>query len=80
MNFGEALELAKMGTRIRRSGWNGKGMHVALQRPDANSKMGLPYLYLRTVDGKLVPWTISQTDALAEDWEGLPDPIEAPAP
>lgn len=28
----------------------------------------LPYLMLRTVDGAFVPWTVSQTDALAEDW------------
>ena len=30
--------------------------------------MGLPYLYIKTVDGKLVPWLASQTDLLAEDW------------
>lgn len=30
--------------------------------------MGLPYIYMSTVDGKLVPWLASQTDMLAEDW------------
>lgn len=29
----------------------------------------LPYLMMRTVTGAFVPWVISQTDALAEDWE-----------
>lgn len=29
----------------------------------------LPYLMLRTVDGAFVPWVISQTDVLAQDWE-----------
>jgi hypothetical protein len=29
----------------------------------------LPYLMLRTVGGDFVPWVISQTDALADDWE-----------
>jgi hypothetical protein len=43
-------------------------MWIALQVPDANSKMGLPYIYMSTVDGKLVPWLASQTDILAEDW------------
>ena len=33
----------------------------------------LPYLMMRTVDGSFVPWLISQTDALAEDWEVLDD-------
>ncbi|MFC8332708.1 DUF2829 domain-containing protein [Streptomyces olivaceus] len=28
-----------------------------------------PYLMLRTVDGSFVPWVISQTDALAKDWQ-----------
>lgn len=32
----------------------------------------LPYLMLRTVDGSFVPWLISQTDALADDWTVLP--------
>jgi hypothetical protein len=29
MNFGEALEIIKAGGRVRRSGWNGKGMWLA---------------------------------------------------
>ena len=32
MNFGLALEAAKMGKRIARRGWNGKGMSVAYQK------------------------------------------------
>ncbi len=30
MNFGEAIEAMKAGKRVSRSGWNGKGMWVAL--------------------------------------------------
>jgi len=30
--FSEALELLKQGKRLARSGWNGKGMFVVLQR------------------------------------------------
>jgi hypothetical protein len=29
----------------------------------------LPYLIMKTADDKIVPWMISQTDVLAEDWE-----------
>lgn len=68
MNFGDAIAALKRGQRVLRSGWNGKGMWLELQVPDANSKMGLPYIYMSTVDGKLVPWLASQTDVLAEDW------------
>jgi hypothetical protein len=31
----------------------------------------LPYLMMKTADGAFVPWLISQTDALAEDWSVL---------
>ena len=73
MSFGDALAYLKHwpGRKITRLGWNGKGMWVALQRPDEHSKMGLPYLYMSTVDGKRVPWLASQTDMLADDWEWL---------
>lgn len=55
--------------RVRRAGWNGKGMFLELQVPDANSKMTLPYVYMSTAQGDLVPWLCSQTDLLATDWE-----------
>lgn len=67
-DFGYAIKALKAGKRVTRPGWNGKGMWLELQRPDENSKMGLPYIYMSTVDGKLVPWLASQTDMLAEDW------------
>jgi hypothetical protein len=56
------------GKRTERAGWNGKDQYLELQIPDANSKMTRPYIYMRTVQGDLVPWTCSQTDLLAKDW------------
>lgn len=67
-NFGWALVQLKAGHKVCREGWNGKGMWIGLQIPDANSKMGKPYLYIKSVDGSLVPWAPSQTDVLATDW------------
>lgn len=32
MNFGEALDALRSGKRVGRSGWNGKGMWVVLQK------------------------------------------------
>jgi len=67
-DFGTALTALKNGYRLARDGWNGKGMWIELQLPDQNSKMSLPYIYMKTADDKLVPWLASQTDVLAEDW------------
>lgn len=68
MNFGSALTALHLGMRVCREGWNGKGMWIALQVPDAHSKMTLPYIYMSTAQGDLVPWLASQTDILATDW------------
>jgi len=67
-DFGMALDSLRDGRRVARKGWNGKGQWITLQHPDEHSKMSLPYLYIRTVGGDLVPWLASQTDLLARDW------------
>jgi len=76
-DFGEAIKQLKQGKKLARSGWNGRGIFIELQRPDANSKMTSPYIYIDTTGlqtdnpdapKSLVPWLASQTDILAEDW------------
>lgn len=69
--IGWAVKQMQDGQKVARQGWNGKNMYLALQVPDANSKMSLPYVYIKTVDDKLVPWLCSQTDLLAIDWIGV---------
>jgi len=69
MGIGNAIAKMWGGKRVARSGWNGKGMWLELQVPDSGSKMTLPYVYMKTAQGDLVPWLCSQTDLLAEDWE-----------
>lgn len=66
--IGWAVKQMYAGHRVCRTGWNGKGMWLALQRPDEHSKMTLPYVYMRTAQGDLVPWLCSQTDLLSSDW------------
>lgn len=80
-SFSHALKALKDGKAVRRTGWNGKGLSLHLQRPDAYSKMTLPYIYMQYPSFKAsesapedhtnarVPWLASQTDLLAEDWE-----------
>ena len=68
-DFGDVVKKMKnRGGRFARAGWNGKNMYIELQKPDAHSKMTLPYIYMKTVQGDLVPWLASQTDMLADDW------------
>ncbi len=77
MDFGQALQELKRGKKVSRSGWNGKGLWIEMQWPDANSKMTLPYLYINyptdaaNTPGARCPWLASQTDVLAEDWDVL---------
>ena len=81
MTFGEALEIIKRGSKVQRSGWNGKGMYVFLIGNEMSKGNGwtytngvndnmplLPFIAMKTADEKVVPWLASQTDILAEDW------------
>ncbi len=74
MSFGHAIVMLKLGKKVARSGWNGKGLWLELQVPDEHSKMTLPYIFMNYPDdaqntpGARVPWLASQTDMLADDW------------
>lgn len=83
-SFSIALERIKDGFRVRRAGWNGKGMFVFLVAgsrfsvsrppllgiyPEGTVIDYCPHVDMRTADGKIVPWVCSQTDLMADDWE-----------
>lgn len=72
LTFGLALDALKKGYRVSRAGWNGKGMWLTRINGNANfaetTYEQLPYIAMKTVDNKIVPWLASQTDLLAEDW------------
>lgn len=87
MNFSQALEAIKDGRRLQREGWNGKGMFVFLvagsnftvNREPLLSIMGAgkevtyrPHVDMRDAEGKIVPWLVSQTDLMADDWQVVP--------
>lgn len=67
--IGKAIKELRNGARVQRLGWNGPDQCLELQVPGDLSKMTLPYIYIRTVQGDLVPWQASQTDILATDWQ-----------
>ena len=80
MNFGLALEAAKMGKKIARDGWNGKDQYVFLVkdlefRTDAdlsayNGEQVFVHdaLAFMGTHGLQVGWLASQADMLSDDW------------
>ena len=83
MNFSDALNAVKTGSKIARAGWNGKGMFVVAICGDAvkegihncygdPSKDGLdvkPFMVIKGTDHELATWVPSIGDLFAEDWE-----------
>lgn len=83
-SIGWAVKEMRDGGRVRRSGWNGKGMFLFLV-PGSTFKVNRPPLLgiypegaeinyhshvdMKTATGEIVPWLCSQTDLLATDWE-----------
>ena len=71
MNIGWAIAHMQStigaGKPCRRTVWP-KDWSIAIQKPDANSKMTEPYIYL-TSNKKLTPWMPLQADLLADDYE-----------
>lgn len=68
-DFGWVIHQLKMGLKVFRKNWNGKGLYICLQKPDSGSKMSRPYIYIRTAQNDLVPWCPSHGDLLGTDWE-----------
>lgn len=70
LSFGQVLEALKADPfrRFARKGWNDNGQYISMQVPGFPSKITRPYLYIKTVNGELIPWAASQTDMLSDDW------------
>jgi len=77
MEIGAAIEAMRAGRKVQRAGWNGIGLWLQLQIPDAHSKMTMPYVYMnypaeaQHTPSARVPWLASQTDMLADDWREI---------
>jgi hypothetical protein len=70
--IGWAVKQMWDGHVVRRRGWNGKGMYIALTLPsvrDDHLEMTVPFVFMKTATNDRVPWLCSQTDLLAIDWE-----------
>ena len=81
MNFGLAIEAAKMGKRIARAGWNGKNQYVELASCISykngageivnvgHDAIGNKALAFVGTSGVQMGWLASQADMLADDWK-----------
>ena len=67
-DFSEALYQLKLGKKVSRKGWNGRGMWIKIHEQDEHSEMTMPYVYMSTACNNRVPWLASQADLLASDW------------
>jgi hypothetical protein len=68
-DIGWAVQGMKDGGRFARKGWDGKNMWIAMHTPQPDDAMSLPFVFMNTVQGDMIPWLCSQADLLAEDWE-----------
>lgn len=78
--FGEAIQALNDGQAVAREGWNGKNMHLYLEKDlsvevRAGAFKGAvrkyePFIVMFTAQGKHQPgWLASQADMLATDWQ-----------
>lgn len=87
LNFGLAVEALKLGSKVSRAGWNGKGMFVYLvpansypaQTGAVKSYFGeggmVPYnayMAIKNANDTVSTWVPSVNDVLADDWAIVP--------
>ncbi len=75
MSFGMALEAIKLGKKVARAGWNGKGMFLVYVGPfqwnlsnHYDDYEHQSFIAMKTAQDMIVPWLASQSDMLADDW------------
>jgi hypothetical protein len=81
--FGTAITQLKLGRKVARSGWNGKGMFLFLVPGSRFTVNRAPllgiypegaeieyhaHIDMKTAQGYVVPWLASQADLLSDDW------------
>ena len=80
MTFGEAIEAVKLGSRVKRDGWNGKNQYIELATSISykntqgeiinveHEAIGNNAIAFVGTSGVQLGWLASQADMLAEDW------------
>lgn len=77
-SFGEAVRELKNGKRVARKAWGNNKIYlvfvtkgyfdVGISITGEDCKELSPWIGMRTVGAKFIPWTATQADILADDW------------
>ena len=90
-NIGQVIAALKAGKHARRTGWNGKQMHIYLEDAHTYTQRGGVFegmqikeaayivLYVHKTETRQPGWNASTPDLLADDWEIL-DGVETNYP
>jgi|HubBroStandDraft_3_1064219.scaffolds.fasta_scaffold518865_2 hypothetical protein len=79
-DIGWAISMMHRGAKVRRTGWNGKGMWLKIVQGSTDlrpQRAGIDdylnalqwFVVMWTAQKTAVPWLCSQSDLLASDWE-----------
>ena len=80
-SFSKAIELVKVGKKVQRQGWNGKGQYIELATNISyvnaagetinaeHDAIGNKAIAFVGTSGVQLGWLASQADMLAEDWQ-----------
>ncbi len=70
LTFGLAIEAMRMGKRVARAGWNGRGMYLSICEGGGfrDGFRTVDFIYMKTADDQITPWVTSQMDVLAGNW------------
>ncbi len=66
VSFGDALKAMLNNRAVVLPYWS-DDVHLFIQKPDKNSKMTHPYIYVTSRFGK-VPWVATQVELLSTEW------------
>ena len=69
MKFEDAIRKIKYGSKITNKTWRDKGSYVFMYDNDCLSFP--PFLVIKSLNGKCIPWNISNEDVFSDDWEEL---------
>ena len=84
MTFGLAIEALKMGKKVARAGWNGKGMFIFLVPgstfkvnrapllgiyPEGTTIGYRPHIDMKHANGDIGTWDCAIGDIMGEDWQ-----------
>ena len=70
--FGHVLDAVGKGAKACRREWPEEILFIQVRAPVPSGLVTKPWLMVHDVHGDVYPWTPTQEDLLAQDWQILP--------